>query len=141
MAVVVDSSFLVRLEREWMAAGRTGVPSLPADGVVSTITLMELAFGRMLAGSEARRAARAEFAEHVKQNLTVASFGPLEADAAAEIFAALRRAGTPIGERDLMIAATAVANGHSLVTLNAAEFARVPGLTILPDSLGASANP
>jgi len=42
----------------------------------------------------------------------------------------LERAGTPIGPYDLLIAATAVANGRTLVTANTREFSRVAGLTI-----------
>ncbi|WP_343393958.1 type II toxin-antitoxin system VapC family toxin [Candidatus Amarobacter glycogenicus] len=35
-----------------------------------------------------------------------------------------------MGERDLMIAATALANGHEVLTLNRSEFERVPGLML-----------
>ncbi len=42
----------------------------------------------------------------------------------------LERAGIPIGPYDLLIAATAVANGRTLVTDNTREFSRVAGLTI-----------
>jgi tRNA(fMet)-specific endonuclease VapC len=40
----------------------------------------------------------------------------------------LDRAGTPIGPNDLLIAATAQANGCTLVTHNVREFSRVSGL-------------
>jgi tRNA(fMet)-specific endonuclease VapC len=42
----------------------------------------------------------------------------------------LERTGTPIGPYDLLIAATAVANGRTLVTANTREFSHVAGLTI-----------
>jgi tRNA(fMet)-specific endonuclease VapC len=42
----------------------------------------------------------------------------------------LERAGTPIGPYDLLIAATAVANGRTLITANTREFSRIAGLTI-----------
>jgi tRNA(fMet)-specific endonuclease VapC len=42
--------------------------------------------------------------------------------------AELERAGTPIGPNDLLIAATARANGCTLVTHNVREFSRVSGL-------------
>lgn len=48
----------------------------------------------------------------------------------ARIRSELERAGTPIGPYDLMIAATAVANGKTLVTANTGEFERVVGLSI-----------
>ena len=44
--------------------------------------------------------------------------------------AALERAGQPIGAMDLLIAAHAMAEDSALVTNNAREFLRVPGLAI-----------
>jgi hypothetical protein len=52
------------------------------------------------------------------------------ADQYGTIRAALASAGTPIGPNDLLIAAIALANGLTLVTLNTTEFSRIPGLTI-----------
>lgn len=46
----------------------------------------------------------------------------------AELRARLERAGTPIGGNDLLIAAQAVALGHTIVTDNEKEFARIPDL-------------
>ena len=40
--------------------------------------------------------------------------------------------GTTIGAHDLLIAATAIAGGDALVTLNQREYARVPGLRLQP---------
>lgn len=52
---------------------------------------------------------------------------------AAKVYANLRayleRSGAMIGPNDLMIASIALAHGLTLVTHNAQEFARVPGLT------------
>jgi tRNA(fMet)-specific endonuclease VapC len=47
-----------------------------------------------------------------------------------QIRALLERQGTPIGANDTWIAAKAPAIGATLVTDNAREFARVPGLTL-----------
>ena len=52
------------------------------------------------------------------------------AQAYGPIRAALEKAGTPIGANDLLIAATAVAHGLTLVTHNTREFSRVVGLAI-----------
>ncbi|MCU0940162.1 MAG: type II toxin-antitoxin system VapC family toxin [Burkholderiaceae bacterium] len=46
------------------------------------------------------------------------------------IRAALQKAGTPIGNNDLWIAAHALALGVPLVSNNAREFERVPGLKL-----------
>jgi tRNA(fMet)-specific endonuclease VapC len=55
-----------------------------------------------------------------------------EADAreAADIRAHLKRAGAPIGPYDVFIAAQARRRGATLVTSNAREFERVPGLIV-----------
>lgn len=56
---------------------------------------------------------------------------PFDSEAAerhAELRFALR--AQPIGERDLVIASVAVAQGLALVTHNTREFSRVPGLTV-----------
>lgn len=54
--------------------------------------------------------------------------------ACAECYARLRadleRRGCVIGDRDMMIAATALAHGLILVTDNGAEFARISGLRV-----------
>jgi tRNA(fMet)-specific endonuclease VapC len=47
-----------------------------------------------------------------------------------KIRAALKKAGTPIGPNDLMIASIAMARQAVLVTHNIAEFSRVEGLQI-----------
>jgi len=65
-------------------------------------------------------------------------FGPFESlpfdDAAAEAYgqlrAQLRREGRLIGGNDMLIAATALAAGATLVTRNQDEFRRVPGLAV-----------
>jgi len=99
----------------------------PADIRVSAIIRAELVFG-------ARRSQR------VTENLALLSrfFAPLLSlpfdDACAEQYGNLRvalaAAGRPIGPNDLLIAATTLAHGLTLVTHNVREFSRVPGLQI-----------
>ena len=58
---------------------------------------------------------------------------PFDTHAAVEygrVRAGLKRAGTPIGERDTLIAAHAKSIGVSLVTNNKNEFGRVKGLAL-----------
>ena len=52
------------------------------------------------------------------------------ANRAADLRSDLAAAGTPIGPYDLLIAATALEHGSTLVTNNTREFARVPGLVV-----------
>jgi hypothetical protein len=52
------------------------------------------------------------------------------AAAYAGLFAARRRAGRPVADMDLLIAATALANGATVVTRNVDDFAD-PGVPVL----------
>jgi predicted nucleic acid-binding protein len=60
-----------------------------------------------------------------------ASRGELAIPAAAGIRVELEKRGLTIGPLDMLIAGTAVSRGAALVTNNAAEFSRVPGLRVL----------
>ncbi len=62
--------------------------------------------------------------------LTIVPFGPAEARQYARIRSEAEWAGKPIGPNDLLIAATALACGGTLVTHNVREFSRVAGLQI-----------
>ncbi len=99
----------------------------PAGISVSSVTLAELWLGA--AKSRQPQRTRAE------QDLALSPFEVLDFDAdAAERYAAeraaLERKGTPIGDRDLMIAAIALAGRRTLVTSNVAEFGRVRELRV-----------
>ena len=48
----------------------------------------------------------------------------------AALWAALAEKGALIGAHDLLIAATALAHGHSVATRDQRSFHRVPGLTV-----------
>ena len=48
----------------------------------------------------------------------------------ATIRSALERAGRPIGGMDVLIAAHAIAEDSAIITNNAREFHRVPGLAV-----------
>jgi len=49
---------------------------------------------------------------------------------AAEIYGALRRRGEPIGDADILIAASALEHGLVVVTNNEDHFRRIPGLQV-----------
>jgi len=97
----------------------------PEDLVVSSITVAELFYGAEKSGGPARRRAA--------WNAVLAPFHVLAFDrAAAEQHARIRYLlrHKPIGDRDLLIAAIALAADLTLVTHNAAEFSRVPRLRV-----------
>ena len=62
--------------------------------------------------------------------LVLLPFDAAAATVAAKLRAELEAKGTPIGPHDLLIAATVLANGATLVTRNVGEFGRVEGLAL-----------
>jgi tRNA(fMet)-specific endonuclease VapC len=61
--------------------------------------------------------------------ISILAFGNQEAICAAQIRAALKQSGTPIGAYDLLIGATAITHNLKLITANPQEFARIQGLS------------
>ena len=106
---------------------------LPVEPLITTVTLAELSVGPLLATTDEERATRQS---HVQQ--AEADFEPLQFDGpAARAFGraalALRRSGRAVKPRayDVMIAATALANGLPLYTCNPKDFAGIDGLTVV----------
>jgi tRNA(fMet)-specific endonuclease VapC len=94
------------------------------------VTVSELLHGVGRA-TGATRAKRAAFVEHLLAGFEAIPITESVARVHAEIWAQLTRRGQTIGAHDLWIAATAVAYGLSLVTLNDADLGGVPGLHCL----------
>ncbi len=94
---------------------------------VSTITQMELTYGAEKSAAVARNL---NVVEGFLARLEVMAFDSPAAAHAGQIRAELARAGTPIGPYDQMIAGHARALGLIVVTNNAQEFSRVPGLRV-----------
>jgi tRNA(fMet)-specific endonuclease VapC len=90
------------------------------------IALFELRYG---VAKSARRAENARrLALFLQAPIAVWPFEPEDAEDAGDIRAVLERLGKPLGAYDVLIAAQARRRGARLVTANAREFARVPGL-------------
>ena len=98
----------------------------PEDLAISAMTLAELEYGALLSKDPARTLAKVE--AFLSAPIAVV---PLDVGAARE-HAAIRSAlrATPIGERDLVIAATARSLGLIVVTHNRKHLDRVSDLTV-----------
>lgn len=95
----------------------------------SSITL-----GELLYGAQRLENGRASLVQRI-ETVLVAGWPilPFDADAArryGQIRADLERRGTPIGDSDMRIAATALVRGLIVVTGNVRHFQRVPNLTV-----------
>ena len=88
------------------------------------IVLAELSFGKYR--NPARTASLETAIRHLRDCYAVLNFD----DSAAEWYGLIRAGARqqPIGDRDLLVAATCLAHGCTLVTNNAREFGRIPEL-------------
>lgn len=96
----------------------------PSELCISSITLAELRFGAEVKGSRKLHNLIGTFVEGV----TVAPFDERAADRFAVVATALASRGRPIGTFDTLMAAHALALGHTFVTNNLKHFERVAGL-------------
>ena len=124
---LLDTNIVSALARAPQGGVAARIAALEAGQVVvSLVVAAEIRFG--LAKNLASR-----LRDNLAAILDALDVLPLEAPTDAhyaDIRATLERAGTPIGPNDLLIAAHARALGCVLVTDDAREFARVPGLKV-----------
>lgn len=125
---VLDTSTLLMLGR------LDDAEALPAEPLITAVTLAELAVGPLVATDDEERARRQA---HVQQ--AEADFVPLPFDADAarafgRVAASLRSSGRKAKARayDAMIAATALANGLPVYTCDPDDFDGIDGLVVHP---------
>lgn len=123
---VLDTNIVVLL-------GRLRPEDLPAEPVITAITLAELSFGPLATDDPPERAARQARLQEAE-----AAFDPIPFDAAAarafgRVAAALRRSGRQMRPRafDALIAATAVARDLPVYTCNLGDFTGIDELTVV----------
>ncbi|WP_165184337.1 type II toxin-antitoxin system tRNA(fMet)-specific endonuclease VapC [Caulobacter soli] len=122
---MLDTNLCIRVLRDRPAGVRHRF-NTDADGLcISTIVLTELLHG---AAKSARPDHNRNEVERFAARLEVLPFDTPAAGHAADIRAALERAGRKIGGYDLLIAGHARSRGLIVVTGNLAEFRRVDGL-------------
>ena len=107
---------------------------LPRVSFITAISLAELSVGPHLAATDTERAARQAHLQEAE-----ADFAPIPFDAAAarafgQVAADLRQSGRKTAARayDALIAATAIARGMALYTVNPDDYAGITGLTVVP---------
>ncbi len=126
MRWLLDTNVLIQAHRGDPAVVRGRLARIsPEDMAVSAITVAELWYGAAKTPDpERKRSMWRRFLE----SFTVLPFDRASGELHGDLRYALRR--QPIGERDLLIACTALSNRLTLVTANMAELGRVPGLRV-----------
>ena len=130
MAQLIDTSVFITLERR-----RESVTSLDSGAIdepvaLAAITASELLAGVRRADTPQRRLRREAFVEGILELVPVLPMDLRVARVHAEIWSHLLSAGHAVGSHDMLIAATALAHGYSILTDNAREFERVSGLEV-----------
>ena len=134
MGLILDSSLLIAGEKEkFDLAGFLATRDEPV--AIAAITASELLHGCHRAEDVRRKRKRTEYVEWVLSEFEAVPFALEEARHHARIWSDLAREGNMIGSNDLLIAATTLSLGYTLATLNLKEFARVPGLVLVKESV------
>ena len=123
--LLLDTTFLIDAERD--AAVLDDAIRDDDDAAIAAITIAELRVGVALATGR-RRGARLAFVERVIAALPIVDYDISVAEAHASLLAHVRQQGTPRGAHDLIIAATALAAGRTVVTADRTAFESLPGL-------------
>lgn len=124
---VLDTDHIVAWLRGDQQVERLAVLIGLAGIGITSITLAELYYG---AHRSARRDANLRAVQEVRNRLVRVPLCEKSEALFGEIKAELEQRGTRLDDADLMIAASALAQGAVLVTNNVSHFARVPGLTV-----------
>jgi len=133
MGLILDTSILIGAEK-----GKIDLPRFlesfgDETAAISSITASELLHGWERAADTLTKEKRGRFVEALLTGIPIATFGLPEAREHARLWAHLSAHGTLIGPYNMLVAATALASGFTLATLNKNAFQHVPGLHLAPD--------
>ena len=124
---IFDTSTVIML-------GRLHDPAvLPAEPLITTITLAELSVGPLVATTDQECAARQAHLQQAESDFDALPFDASAARAFGRVAASLRQSGrkTAVRSYDAMIAATAMAHALPVYTGNPDDFAGIDGLEVV----------
>ena len=129
MGLILDSSVLIAAERGLLDLAVALGDHRDETFAISAVTASELLHGmhRVTASKRARTEA---FVEGILEKLPVLAFDIRSARVHARLWAEAVATGSSVGERDLLIAATALAHDYGVITRDERSFRRIPGLRV-----------
>ncbi len=124
---VLDTSTVISLPRV------TDVQSLPAEPLITAVTLAELSVGPLVTDDEAERAIRQAQLQQAEADFRPLPFDDRAARAFGRVAASLRRSGRKPAARayDALIAATALAHDLPIYSVNVRDFDGIAGLEVV----------
>jgi tRNA(fMet)-specific endonuclease VapC len=128
---ILDTSTVVQLGR--LADAR----DLPAEPLITAVTLAELAVGPLVARDDDERTRRQAHLQQAEADFVALPFDEEAARAFASVAASLRGAGRKVSARtfDALIAAIAVSNGLAVHTCNPGDFEGIDRLEVVAVSV------
>ena len=135
MGLILDSSIVIAAERRgdtpealiYHVIAQTG----NQEAALSSIGLTELVHGIYRASSLQKQALRRTFIEELRAALTVYPYTAETAYMAGRIDREQTALGNIIPSIDLLIGATALSLGFSILTANPRHFRKIPGLSVI----------
>ncbi len=125
---ILDTSTVIALRNI------TDPSALPAEPLITAVTLAELSAGPLVARDERERAARQAHLQEAEADFDPLPFDRASARAFGQVAASLRTSGRKTAARayDALIAATALAHHLPVYTCNPADFDKIDGLQVVP---------
>jgi len=130
MGVILDTSVLISLEKAESSLDEFIVGREAEPFGISVVTVSELLHGVHRADSERRRVKRESYVERIIDLFPVYPFDLAAGRIYARVWANLLQKHLFVGAHDLIIAATAISLGFSVVTFNLRDFEKIEGLTV-----------
>ncbi len=130
MAVLIDTSVLIGLERRGKDLGALVTATNDESIALASITASEILVGMHRADSSQRRQQREKWVEDALGRFSILPFDLSVARLHAQLWAQLSASGAMIGIHDIQVAATALAYNYAVLTDNVRDFERVPGLAV-----------
>ena len=125
---ILDTSTVIALRNI------TDPSALPAEPLITAVTLAELSAGPLVARDERERAARQAHLQEAEADFDPLPFDRASARAFGQVAASLRASGRKTAARayDALIAATALAHQLPVYTCNPGDFDAIDGLQVVP---------
>lgn len=128
--LIFDIGFLVSTERRGHRA--SDVLDADDDMALAAITVAELRTGVEMADGDRRQRERTEFLLGVLETLLVVEYDVVVAEAHGRLLAHVRRSGRTRSAHDLIVAATAIVTGRTIITTDRrARFEELPNVSVV----------
>jgi len=135
MGLILDSSVVIAAERRGDTPEKLVQQVISTAGnqeaALSSVGLTELVHGIYRANSAQIQLRRRTFVDELRVGLTVYPYTAETAMLAGRIDGEQTAKGVVIPYADLLIGATALSLGFSILTANARHFAQIPGLHVI----------